>query len=85
LPMEELMTIGFMFPATPVVNAISAVVAAQPGIVTYADLPPMTSIIKPKALKPSTFPLVEETPQSTPQQTSAGASSAIEGKWNVIV
>lgn len=85
LPMEELMTIGFMFPATPVVNAIPAVVAAQPGIVTYADLPPMTSILRPKALKSLwSVPLVE-TPAPGPQQASTGGAITVEGKWNVVV
>ncbi|MET3962679.1 hypothetical protein ABIE44_002613 [Marmoricola sp. OAE513] len=40
LPMDELLSTGFIVTAMPVVNAISAVVAARPGIVTYADLPP---------------------------------------------
>jgi hypothetical protein len=84
LPIEELMTIGFMFPATPVINAIPAVVAARPGIVTYADLPPMTSVIRPKALKnqPST-PLVEA-PEPT-VQSQAGSAVTVQGRWNVTV
>jgi hypothetical protein len=37
--MEEFMVLGHILTAVPVVNAIPAVVAAPPGIVTYADLP----------------------------------------------
>jgi hypothetical protein len=37
--MEEFMVIGHVMTAVPAVNAIPAVVAAQPGIVTYTDLP----------------------------------------------
>jgi hypothetical protein len=37
-----------MITAMPVVNAIPAVVAAPAGIVTYADLPPVTSRLRPK-------------------------------------
>ena len=36
--LEDFMTIGHIITAMPAVNAISAVVAAAPGIVTYADL-----------------------------------------------
>lgn len=86
LPIEELMTIGFMFPATPVVNAIHAVVGARPGIVTYADLPPMTSVLRPKALKASVTPLVEA-PEPSVQwaPSSTDAATSIEGKWHVTV
>ena len=37
--MEEFMVIGHVMTAVPAVNAIPAVVAAHPGIVTYTDLP----------------------------------------------
>jgi hypothetical protein len=37
--MEEFMVLGHILTAVPVVNAIPAVVAAPPGIVTYNDLP----------------------------------------------
>jgi hypothetical protein len=84
VPMEELMTIGFMFPAMPVVNAIPDVVAARPGIVTYADLPPMTSMLRPKPLKKAEIPLAEkeDLPFAAPQ---AAAGASIEGKWDVVV
>jgi 4-hydroxy-tetrahydrodipicolinate reductase len=36
---EEFMAIGHIITAVPALNAIPAVVAAPPGIVTYADLP----------------------------------------------
>ena len=85
VPMEELMTIGFMLPAMPVINAIPAVVAAPPGIVTYADLRPVTSVLVPKALKnQSLTPLVEApAPSSAPRQ--AGSAVSVEGTWNVVV
>ena len=37
--MEEFMVLGHVMTAVPAVNAIPAVVAAPPGIVTYTDLP----------------------------------------------
>lgn len=40
---EDLAAAGTTLTAQPAVNAIPAVVAARPGIVTYADLPPMTA------------------------------------------
>jgi hypothetical protein len=43
LTIEDMAGIGHMMTAMPPVNAIPAVVAAPPGIVTYADLPPVTS------------------------------------------
>ena len=40
---EDLAAVGTTLTAQPAVNAIPAVVAARPGIVTYADLPPITA------------------------------------------
>jgi 2,4-diaminopentanoate dehydrogenase len=37
--LEEFMVLGHIMTAMPVINAIPAVVAAAPGIVTYTDLP----------------------------------------------
>ena len=37
--LEDFMTLGHIMTAVPPINAIPAVVAAAPGIVTYADLP----------------------------------------------
>jgi hypothetical protein len=37
--MEEFMVLGHILTALPVVNAIPAVVAAEPGIITYEDIP----------------------------------------------
>ena len=37
--MEEFMVLGHILTAMPVINAIPAVVAAPPGIVTYEDIP----------------------------------------------
>lgn len=87
LPVEELMLIGFLFPATPVVNAIHAVVAARPGIVTYADLPPMTSVLRPKALKPSVTALVDAPAPAarSSQGAASGSPLSVEGTWNVTV
>ena len=40
--LDDLVVMGAVLTAMPAVNAIPAVVAARPGIVTYRDLPPMT-------------------------------------------
>lgn len=47
--LEDAAAMGSMITALPVVNAIPAVVAARPGIVTYADLPTVASRLKPKS------------------------------------
>jgi 4-hydroxy-tetrahydrodipicolinate reductase len=36
------MGLGMIYTAMPVINAVPAVVAAPPGIVTLKDLPPIT-------------------------------------------
>ncbi|MET0286884.1 MAG: dihydrodipicolinate reductase [Polyangiales bacterium] len=81
LPMEELIATGSIITASPVVNAIASVVAARPGIVTYADLPPVTSVLRPKAQAPAPVPLraVEEAaaPKSAP--------TSVEGQWKVTI
>jgi hypothetical protein len=43
MSLEDMLAIGSVITAMPVVNAIPAVVAARPGIVTYADLPTQAS------------------------------------------
>jgi hypothetical protein len=43
MSIDDMMAIGSVITAMPVVNAIAGVVAARPGIVTYADLPPQAS------------------------------------------
>lgn len=86
LPMDELMVIGFMFPATPVVNAIAAVVDARPGIVTYADLKPITSIIAAKPLKTqSTIPLLAAAPEEEVRPGTTDAAVPVEGRWAITV
>ncbi|MGV9633190.1 NAD(P)H-dependent amine dehydrogenase family protein [Nocardia rhamnosiphila] len=40
---EGMAMMGTVLTASPAINAIPAVIAAPPGIVTYADLPPMTA------------------------------------------
>ena len=40
---ESVMDLGMVYTAMPVLNALPAVVAAPPGIVTLKDLPPVTS------------------------------------------
>ena len=42
---EGFMDLGMIYTAMPVTNAVPAVVAAPPGIVTLADLPPITGRI----------------------------------------
>jgi hypothetical protein len=46
--LEDISAMGASITAMPVVNAIPAVVAARPGIVTYRDLPTVTSRLRPK-------------------------------------
>ncbi|WP_218040445.1 hypothetical protein [Actinomadura sp. WMMB 499] len=43
MSLEDMLAIGSVITAMPVVNAVPAVVAARPGIVTYADLPTQAS------------------------------------------
>jgi hypothetical protein len=43
MSIDDMLAIGSVITAMPVVNAIASVVAARPGIVTYADLPPQVS------------------------------------------
>jgi hypothetical protein len=43
MSLEEMLAIGSVITAMPIVNAIPAVIAARPGIVTYADLPTQAS------------------------------------------
>lgn len=85
LPEEELMTIGFMFPANPVVNAIPAVVAARPGIVTYADLQPVTSALVPKPVQARPPKLKEEEPDFVPANAHSAHSGSIDGTWQVVI
>lgn len=44
---DEWMEMGMIYTAMPAVNAIPGVVAADPGIVTIGDLPPITGYVKP--------------------------------------
>lgn len=44
---EEWMELGMIYTALPATNAVPRVVAAPPGIVTLADLPPVTGYVKP--------------------------------------
>src|SRR4051794_1138656 len=45
MSLEEMLAIGSVITAMPIVNAIPVVVDARPGIVTYADLPAQASRI----------------------------------------
>jgi hypothetical protein len=87
LPMEELVATGFVITAMPVVNAIPAVVAARPGIVTYADLPPVTSILRPKAMAPVAVATIAEEPKVAAASQGADTKNApaIEGDWNITI
>jgi hypothetical protein len=46
MDVDDFRAIGMAITATPAVNAIPAVVAAAPGIKTYADLPVVTSLMR---------------------------------------
>lgn len=87
LPMEELVATGFIITAMPVVNAIPSVVAARPGIVTYADLPPVTSVLRPKAMAAVPVALRAAEIPATPAQAANNASTAhsIEGDWSITI
>ena len=85
LPMEELMKIGFMFPAMPVVNAIEPVVAAKPGIITYADLKPVTSVFAPKAMPKQEIPLIEEEDAPVFANTDGATQQDFAGTWEVSI
>jgi len=88
LPMEELIATGSIITAMPVVNALASVVAARPGIVTYADLPLVTSVLRPKALAavPTATVAVEATAAPGQSSTTARASAVpVEGLWNVTI
>ena len=54
LTLDEMLAIGSVITAMPIVNAIPAVVGARPGIVTYADLPTQASRFAPVAIPAST-------------------------------
>ena len=54
LTVDTMHSIGMRITALPVVNAIPAVVAAPPGIATYADLPAVTSpLVTPTTEEPA--------------------------------
>ncbi|WP_290579839.1 hypothetical protein [Ketobacter sp.] len=85
LPEEELMTIGFMFPANPVVNAIPAVVMAPAGIVTYADLKPITSRMVPKPIPPREPRLKVDDPEPAMAVAPSSSGNSVEGTWHVTI
>ena len=88
LPTEELVATGFIMTAMPVVNAIPSVVAARPGIVTYADLPPVTPILRPKAMAPVPVATVEAPAMGVSSQVDSApkhATSIIEGDWSITI
>lgn len=89
LPMEELVATGFIMTAMPVVNAIPSVVAARPGIVTYADLPPVTSIFRPKVIVSAPVATVgaAEPAMATSRSTvkTENPAAPIEGDWKITI
>ncbi|HKY13667.1 MAG TPA: hypothetical protein VJM33_01990 [Microthrixaceae bacterium] len=56
LPIEEMMAFGQLITAAPVVNAIHSVVAARPGVITYADIPPVVAPLVPRPLEVGAAP-----------------------------
>ncbi len=88
LPMEELLSTGFIVTAMPVVNAIPDVVAARPGIVTYADLPPITSTLDPSDVEHPATVHSEDTEDDEPVAVAApsgSTSDSIAGTWQVSI
>lgn len=86
LPMEELVKTGFIMTAMPVVNAISAVVAARPGIVGYADLPLIPSVLRPKAgISVRSVAKVAEATAPVTAPASKSAATSAEGTWTMTI
>jgi 2,4-diaminopentanoate dehydrogenase len=48
LSMDDMMGLGQLITAMPVVNAIHAVIAARPGFLTHIDLPPVAAPFAPR-------------------------------------
>lgn len=48
MTVEGMVAIGSVITASPVVDAIPAVVTPRPGIITYSGLPPQASRLAPK-------------------------------------
>jgi hypothetical protein len=76
MSMDEMVGIGAVITAMPLVNAIPAVVAARPGIIGYADLPTVTTRLQPAeppaAAAPVPAPLrAQFTRQSTLRELGA--------------
>lgn len=84
LPMEELVATGFVITAMPVVNALPAVVAAQPGIITYADIKPVTSVLRPKPVTIAEAPVDNDDDEPQNMQDS-GSNTSVEGTWKVAI
>ncbi|MBW2942685.1 NAD(P)H-dependent amine dehydrogenase family protein [Zhongshania aquimaris] len=87
LPMDELLATGHIITASPVVNAIPSVVAARPGIVTYADLKPVTSVIVPKAIAIPPLPLQELDAIDESSVIGGGVPTleSVAGSWAVSI
>ena len=87
LPMEELLSTGFIVTALPVVNAIPAVVAARPGIVTYADLPPITARLRPSDVEhpPTVHAEPTEDDEPVPAAGTAGTPDSVAGEWKIVI
>lgn len=85
LPMDELVLTGHIMTAAPVVNAIPQVVAAPPGIVTYADIKPVTSVIRPKPVKTEPTPEVAVEDAPAPAANGAVTAESLVGTWTVTI
>lgn len=86
LPMDELLSTGFIVTAMPVVNAISAVVAARPGIVTYADLPPITSTLRPSDVEhPETLHAEPEDDEPVVPVAPSDGPVPVAGDWKIVI
>lgn len=86
LPMEELLSTGFIVTAMPVVNAIPAVVSARPGIVTYADLPPITATLRPSQVEhPPTVHGDPEDDEPAVIADSSAPADGVAGQWRVVI
>jgi hypothetical protein len=66
---------GMIMPALPTINAIPGVVAARPGIITFKDLPPVASVIRPNAARSARS-------QYSPAAPASAAASTALPDWS---
>lgn len=76
---DELVKTGMIMSALPTINAIPGVVAARAGIITFKDLPPVASIIRPDREKVEKAQYV---PRSSEDVFNTDAEASLNEKTN---